>query len=76
MNDSDRHARIHQLHNHRHTLLQQRDRRGATIATIDMELNVVRSELQALYEAGRTVGADGAGSRRGKLAIQPSRSRL
>ena len=53
MNESDRQTRISQLHNHRHVLLQQRDRRGAPIATIDMELNVVRSELQALYETGR-----------------------
>ena len=53
MNESDRQARIRQLQNHRHALLQQRDRRGAPIASIDMELNVVRSELQALYEAGR-----------------------
>ena len=53
MNESDRQARIHQLHNRRHALLQQRDMRGAPIAAIDMELNVVRSELQALYEIGR-----------------------
>ncbi|MHB8354271.1 MAG: hypothetical protein ACYDCF_07555 [Burkholderiales bacterium] len=53
MNESDRQARITQLQNHRHALLQQRDRRGAPIASIDMELNVVRSELQALYESGR-----------------------
>ena len=53
MNERDRQARIHQLHNHRHALLQRRDMRGAPIAAIDMELNVVRSELQALYEAGR-----------------------
>ena len=53
MNESDRQTRIAQLQNHRHALLQQRDRRGAPIATIDMELNVVRSELQALYAVGR-----------------------
>ena len=53
MNENDRQARISQLQNHRHALLQQRDQRGAPIASIDMELNVVRSELQALYEAGR-----------------------
>ncbi len=53
MNESDRQARINQLQNHRHALLQRRDRRGAPIASIDMELNVVRSELQALYESGR-----------------------
>jgi hypothetical protein len=53
MKESDRNARISQLHNHRHTLLQQRDGRGAPTASIDMELNVVRSELQALYEDGR-----------------------
>ena len=53
MNESDRQTRISQLQNHRHALLQQRDRRDAPIASIDMELNVVRSELQALYETGR-----------------------
>jgi hypothetical protein len=53
MNESDRQTRISQLHNHRHVLLQKRDGRGASIVSIDMELNVVRSELQALYEDGR-----------------------
>ena len=53
MNENDRQVRIHQLQNRRHALLQKRDTRGATIASIDMELNVVRSELQALYEVGR-----------------------
>ena len=53
MNDTDRQARIHQLQNHRRALLQRREQRGAPIATIDMELTVVRSELQALYESGR-----------------------
>jgi hypothetical protein len=53
MNESDRQTRISQLHNHRHELLQQRGMRDSSIATIDMELNVVRSELQALYEIGR-----------------------
>ncbi len=53
MNERDRNARISQLHNHRHALLQQRDGRGASVVSIDMQLNVVRSELQALYEDGR-----------------------
>lgn len=53
MNDSDRQARIHQLHNHRHALLRSRDERGAAVVAIDMELNVVRSELQALYALHR-----------------------
>ena len=53
MNESYRQARIAQLQNHRHTLLQRREQRGAPIASIDMELNVVRAELQALYEVGR-----------------------
>ena len=53
MNENDRQARIRQLQNHRHALLRRREERGAAEASIDMELNVVRSELQALYEAGR-----------------------
>jgi hypothetical protein len=53
MNESDRQSRINQLQNRRHALLQQRDGRGVPIASIDMELNEVRSELQALYEVGR-----------------------
>ena len=53
MNESYRQARIAQLQNHRHALLQRREQRDAPTATIDMELNVVRAELQALYEAGR-----------------------
>ena len=53
MNESERKARIHHLQNRRRALLLQRDGRGVPIASIDMELNVVRSELQALYEIGR-----------------------
>ena len=53
MNESDRKVRITQLQNHRRALLQRREQRGAAVASIDMELNVVRSELQALYETGR-----------------------
>ena len=53
MNDTDRQLRITQLQNHRRALLQRREQRGAPTATIDMELTVVRSELQALYEVGR-----------------------
>jgi hypothetical protein len=53
MNESYRQTRIAQLQNHRHVLLQRREQRGAPTASIDMELNVVRAELQALYEAGR-----------------------
>ncbi|MBU2723043.1 hypothetical protein HF568_07440, partial [Acidithiobacillus ferridurans] len=47
MNESYRQTRIAQLQNHRHVLLQRREQRGAPIASIDMELNVVRAELQA-----------------------------
>jgi len=42
---------------HRHTLLQQR---GSPIAAIDMDLNMVRSELQAFYETGRLQPSHGA----------------
>ncbi|WP_291522251.1 hypothetical protein [Acidithiobacillus sp.] len=55
MNENDRQARISQLQNHRHALLRRREERDAAVASIDMELNVVRSELQALYEAGRVL---------------------
>ena len=55
MHESDRQTRISQLQNHRRALLQRREQRGAAVASIDMELNVVRSELQALYEAGRVL---------------------
>ena len=53
MNEIDRQARITELQNHRHALLRRREEWGAAVVTIDMELNVVRSELQALYEVGR-----------------------
>jgi hypothetical protein len=53
MNESYRQTRIAQLQSHRRVLLQRREQRGAPIASIDMELNVVRAELQALYEVGR-----------------------
>ena len=53
MNEYDRQARISQLHSRRHALLLQRGMRDTFIASIDMELNVVRSELQALYGIGR-----------------------
>ncbi|MCK9189219.1 hypothetical protein [Acidithiobacillus sp.] len=46
MNDTIRQLRITHLQNYRHILLLLR---GTHIAAIDMDLNVVRSELQALY---------------------------
>ena len=52
MNESYRQTHIAQLQNHRHVLLQRHEQRGASITSIDMELNVVRAELQALYEVG------------------------
>ena len=68
MNDSDRQARIHQLHNHRHALLHSREERGAAVVAIDMELNVVRSELQALYEVGRRVPMPKVRASRARIA--------
>ena len=53
MNEIDRQARITELQNHRHALLRRREEWGAAVVTIDMELNVVRSELQALYALHR-----------------------
>ena len=70
MNESDRQARIHQLHNHRHALLYRREERGAAVVAIDMELNVVRSELQALYEVGRVL------QRAPKPKVRASRARI
>ncbi|WP_308388653.1 hypothetical protein [Acidithiobacillus sp. AMEEHan] len=45
--------RIQQLQSRRHRLLDRRAERGAPIASLDLELNVVRSELIALYEMQR-----------------------
>ena len=53
MNEYDPQTRIQQLQHHRHALLRERDSRGACIGTIEMELNVVRSELLELYETRR-----------------------
>ena len=54
MNDElDHQNRINALQRRRHVLLQHREVRGALVVSIDMELNVVRSELQALYAIGR-----------------------
>lgn len=49
MNANTRQQRINELQQLRHRLLNRREQRGATIVSIDMELNVVRSELHALY---------------------------
>ncbi|WP_414039138.1 hypothetical protein ACJU26_07850 [Acidithiobacillus sp. M4-SHS-6] len=54
MNETERQARIQTLQNRRHQLLHLREERGAPVASIDMELNVVRSELQALYAMRRS----------------------
>lgn len=54
MHQSNDQQRIQELQNYRHTLLDRRTQRGAAVASIDMELNVVRSELQALYAQHRT----------------------
>ncbi|MBU2761790.1 hypothetical protein [Acidithiobacillus sulfurivorans] len=53
MNAHHPQQRINELQQLRHRLLSRREQRGAATATIDMELNVVRSELQALYALQR-----------------------
>lgn len=53
MIESDTQKRINELQSRRHALLQRREQRGAPVASIDIELTVVRSELQALYALGR-----------------------
>lgn len=45
--------RINELQKLRHDLLNRREQSGSKITSIDIELNVVRSELQALYEQRR-----------------------
>jgi hypothetical protein len=45
--------RIQELQSRRHALLKEREQRGAAVTTIDMQLNVVRSELQAIYATQR-----------------------
>jgi len=45
--------RIQQLQRRRRQLLARRAQRGAPIASLDMELTTVRSELIALYEMTR-----------------------
>ena len=54
MNNLDHQHRINDLQRRRHALLQRREARGALVVSIDMELNVVRSELQALYTERRS----------------------
>ena len=53
MNNFDYQRRINDLQRRRHALLQRREVCGALVVSVDMELNVVRSELQALYAIGR-----------------------
>jgi septation ring formation regulator EzrA len=53
MNAHHPQQRINELQQLRHRLLSRREQRGAAISSIDMELNVVRSELQALYALQR-----------------------
>jgi hypothetical protein len=62
MNEPDRQHRINDLKNLRHVLLQRREQRGAAVASIDMELNVVRSELQAIYALHRLHGCPQQGA--------------
>lgn len=49
MNNDKYHLRIDELQKARHQLLSRRIEKGAAVITIDMQLNVVRSELLALY---------------------------
>ena len=56
MNETERQAHIQELQNRRHELLHLREERGAPVTSIDMELNVVRSELQAIYAQRRRQG--------------------
>lgn len=53
MNNFDYQRRINDLQRRRHALLERREVRGALVVSIDMELNVVRNELQALYTIAR-----------------------
>lgn len=53
MNETEWQAHIQELQNRRHQLLHLREERGAPVTSIDMELNVVRSELQAIYALHR-----------------------
>ncbi|WP_414039280.1 hypothetical protein ACJU26_08615 [Acidithiobacillus sp. M4-SHS-6] len=62
MNETERQARIQALQNRRHQLLHRREEREAPIVSIDMELNVVRSELQALYAMRRNQDQTAANS--------------
>ena len=59
---NERQERIQSLQKLRHHLLHRREERGAPVASIDMELNVVRSELQAIYALRRSQGQAAANS--------------
>ena len=52
-NKMNANARIEELHRRRHELLERRVRRHAPVAALDIELVMIRSELLALYDAGR-----------------------
>ena len=54
MNETDWTTRIIELQTLRHRLLHYRELHGAPVESIDMQLSVVRSELQAIYALRRT----------------------
>ena len=43
------HQHIQRLQQLRHRLLRRREKLGAATTAIDMELNIVRTELHAIY---------------------------
>ncbi len=53
MNDYNYQKRIEQLQKKRHELLDSRQKTEVSVACIDMELNVVRTELQSIYAMRR-----------------------
>lgn len=54
MNETDWTSRIQELQDLRHRLLHRREKQDFNMVSIDMELSVVRSELQAIYALRRS----------------------
>lgn len=54
MSENDWTTRISELQALRHRLLYYRELHGAPVESIDMQLSVVRSEIQAIYALLRT----------------------
>lgn len=70
MNETDWTSLIQELQDLRHRLLHRREKQDFNMVSIDMELSVVRSELQAIYALRRSQARDNTAANSGRHSLR------